>query len=44
VADWLGYPRALLFGNRYMADLAVVQALLANRTMSACRTASTIRA
>jgi 8-amino-7-oxononanoate synthase len=28
VADWLGYPRALLFGNRYMADLAVVQALL----------------
>lgn len=28
VADWLGYPHALLFGNRYVADLAVVQALL----------------
>lgn len=28
VADWLGYPRALLFGNRYLADLAVVQALM----------------
>ena len=28
VADWLGYPRALLFGSGYMANLAVAQALL----------------
>ncbi|MBS0463342.1 MAG: 8-amino-7-oxononanoate synthase [Proteobacteria bacterium] len=28
VADWLGYPRALLFGSGYLANLAVVQALL----------------
>ncbi|MEO8741685.1 MAG: 8-amino-7-oxononanoate synthase [Lysobacteraceae bacterium] len=28
IADWLGYPRALLFGSGYMANLAVAQALL----------------
>lgn len=28
VAEWLGAPRALLFGSGYMANLAVVQALL----------------
>ena len=28
VADWLGYPRALLFGSGYMANLAVTQSLL----------------
>jgi len=28
VADWLGAPRALLFGSGYLANLAVVQALL----------------
>ena len=28
VADWLGYPRALLFGSGFMANLAVQQALL----------------
>jgi len=28
VADWMGYPRALLFGSGYMANLAVAQALL----------------
>jgi 8-amino-7-oxononanoate synthase len=28
VADWLGYPRALLFGSGYLANLAVAQALL----------------
>ena len=28
VADWLHYPRALLFGSGYMANLAVAQALL----------------
>lgn len=28
VADWLGYPRALLFGSGYLANLAVQQALL----------------
>ncbi len=28
VADWLGVPSALLFGSGYMANLAVVQALL----------------
>jgi 8-amino-7-oxononanoate synthase len=28
VADWLGYPRALLFGSGYMANLAVAQSLL----------------
>lgn len=28
VADWLGYPRALLFGSGYLANLAVVQSLL----------------
>ena len=28
LADWLGAPRALLFGSGYMANLAVVQALL----------------
>ncbi|MBS0211889.1 MAG: 8-amino-7-oxononanoate synthase [Proteobacteria bacterium] len=28
VADWLGYPRALLFGSGYLANLAVPQALL----------------
>ena len=28
VAQWLNYPRALLFGSGYMANLAVVQALL----------------
>ena len=28
VADWLGTPRALLFGSGYLANLAVVQALL----------------
>lgn len=27
-ADWLGHPRALLFGNAYLANLAVQQALL----------------
>ncbi|WP_368565287.1 8-amino-7-oxononanoate synthase [Pseudoxanthomonas sp. UTMC 1351] len=28
VAEWLGYPRGLLFGSGYMANLAVQQALL----------------
>lgn len=28
VADWLGVPAALLFGSGYMANLAVLQALL----------------
>lgn len=28
VADWMGVPSALLFGSGYMANLAVVQALL----------------
>jgi len=28
VADWLGYPRALLFGSGYLANLAVAQAML----------------
>ena len=28
LADWLGAPRALLFGSGYMANLAVLQALL----------------
>ncbi len=28
VADWLGYPRALLFDSGFMANLAVQQALL----------------
>ncbi len=28
VAEWLGYPRGLLFGNGFMANLAVQQALL----------------
>ena len=31
VAEWLGYPRALLFGSGYMANLAVAQALLRPR-------------
>jgi 8-amino-7-oxononanoate synthase len=28
LADWLGYPRGLLFGSGFLANLAVVQALL----------------
>ena len=28
VAEWLGYPRALLFGSGFLANLAVQQALL----------------
>jgi 8-amino-7-oxononanoate synthase len=28
IADWLGAPRALLFGSGYLANLAVMQALL----------------
>lgn len=28
VADWLGYPRGLLFGSGFLANLAVQQALL----------------
>ena len=28
VADWLGYPAALLFGSGFLANLAVVQSLL----------------
>jgi 8-amino-7-oxononanoate synthase len=28
IAEWLGYPRGLLFGSGYMANLAVQQALL----------------
>ncbi len=28
LADWLGYPRALLFGSGFVANLAVQQALL----------------
>jgi len=30
LADWLGMPRALLFGSGFMANLAVVQAFLAD--------------
>ncbi len=30
-ADWLGYPRALLLGSGYLANLAVLQALLQPR-------------
>ncbi|HET6603741.1 MAG TPA: 8-amino-7-oxononanoate synthase [Xanthomonadaceae bacterium] len=29
VADWLGYPRALVFGSGYLANLGVLQSLLA---------------
>jgi len=32
VADWLGYPRALLFGSGFAANLAVQQALLSEET------------
>jgi 8-amino-7-oxononanoate synthase len=28
LADWLGYPRALLFGSGFLANLGVLQALL----------------
>ena len=28
LADWLGYPRALLFGSGYLANLGLLQALL----------------
>lgn len=28
LADWLGYPRALLFGSGFLANLAVLQSLL----------------
>ena len=31
IADWLGAPAALLFGSGYLANLAVVQALLGER-------------
>lgn len=31
IADWLGYPRALLFGSGFAANLAVQQALLSER-------------
>jgi 8-amino-7-oxononanoate synthase len=32
MADWLGYPRALLFDSGYMANLAVQQALLSEES------------
>ena len=32
MADWLGYPRALLFDSGFMANLAVQQALLTEET------------
>ncbi|MEG1679174.1 MAG: aminotransferase class I/II-fold pyridoxal phosphate-dependent enzyme, partial [Stenotrophomonas sp.] len=32
MADWLGYPRALLFDSGFMANLAVQQALLSEET------------
>jgi 8-amino-7-oxononanoate synthase len=34
IADWLGTPRALLFGSGYLANLAVVQALLGDEDVS----------
>ena len=33
LADWLGAPRALLFGSGYLANLAVVQALLGDEDL-----------
>nr|WP_147653222.1 8-amino-7-oxononanoate synthase [Vulcaniibacterium gelatinicum] len=33
LADWLGYPRALLFGSGFLANLAVVQALLGDEDL-----------
>jgi 8-amino-7-oxononanoate synthase len=33
LADWLGAPRALLFGSGYLANLAVMQALLGDEDL-----------
>lgn len=33
MAEWLGYPRALLFGSGYLANLGVVQALLGSEDL-----------
>ncbi|QOW19432.1 8-amino-7-oxononanoate synthase [Lysobacter ciconiae] len=35
IADWLGTPRALLFGSRYLANLAVLQSLLGDEDVCA---------
>ncbi|WP_222565466.1 aminotransferase class I/II-fold pyridoxal phosphate-dependent enzyme [Novilysobacter antarcticus] len=35
IADWLGTPRVLLFGSRYLANLAVLQSLLGDEDVCA---------